>query len=1259
MLTKLRLVLPITILFFCFYAGAQSGYWQAANVKNEILSADLQKLDTEKLRFFSLQEQVLSGELRKLTSARKAKTIIYFPSSSGKQVPFVVMETPVFSPELTLKFPEIRSFSGVSLQNGKDRVRFSMSPNGLEAMLVRKDDGKKVFLQKASRNSMEYVLFERDGSLTEAAKFICETQAIKEVSSIPATAKLADDQLLRKFRIAVSATGEYTQFHGGTVADALAAINATLTRVNEVFLTDLGITLELVANNDLVIYTDPATDPYQGNLNTEVQNTLTSVIGELNYDVGHLFHEDTNAGNAGFIGSVCRNNQKGSAYSAALNPQGDLFDLDYVSHELGHQFGANHTWSFESEGTGVQAEPASGSTIMGYAGIVDGDNVQSNGDDYFHYYSIFQIAEYIATTSCAIETSLANVPPVILPVDDFIIPKGTAFVLTAEATDPDPADVLSYAWEQIDDGVVTTATFGPENPSGANFRSLPPTTQPSRYFPRLSEVVKGNLTQKSPPINSAWETVATIERDLNFAVTVRDNALEGGQVVAELVNVQVSNGAGPFVVTSQAVAEVYSAGSVQTITWEVANTDLSPVNAQFVDIFLSLDGGLSFPVTLADQVANDGSHEVLLPGTATTQARVMVKASQNIFFAINDSDFTIEEVPIVLRFETLSYDICQPLDRLIPFIYETYGGFNEEVTFSVVGAPAGFVFSFVPETATANSTPVTIAISNTTSVSEGSYPVIVTATAPSFTQQVQIVLDVFDTDYPEVTLLSPADASIDVPIKPLLTWETPAFNVSYDLEIATDINFTSVVETATVIFTNYIPQNLLPEMTYYWRVKPQSNCGSGVFGAPSSFTTLPVNCKTKAAKDLPITISTVGTPTVSSKIMVFDDLPLADVNVALNIEHSFLSDLIISLISPSGTEVILTSNSCSSLSNINAVFDDEAAPFVCSGDPGISGTVKPLGSLASFNGESSFGEWTLLIRDTASADGGSINGFSLEICVEGVFRPDDDGDEVFDDGDDLCLGTPPGTEVNTDGCPVFRFTQNNFAIALESESCISSNDGQLQITANQTLNYTISILGSGFSNTSDFTSSFGLSNLSSGTYNACINANDGTNVYEAFCFNFVIDEPDPLSVLTAVDPDGALLSLDLEGAVLYTIVLNGILYQTTESQLQLDLKNGVNTLKVTSSLECQGSYEELIVVGSDPVIYPNPFVNEVEAYLPDWDGPLEVRIFNMEGRMLRTLQFSYGLTEARKIDFTGLPSGMYLLQLTGNSRNNTYKVIKR
>lgn len=1225
---------------------------------SDAVSPTLKRLNIKQANVFSLETAVIQNELSGVSQLNRTSKTIYFPNEQGELIAYMVSEKSILSPELAAKYPAIKSYSGYSLRDNRNKIRFSLSHNGIEAMVTHAGKKRTSFLQKDSPDGKRYIMYNRDSEKTSDTNFICSTKAEIESSKGPSTARIVDDQLLRKYRIAVSATGEYTQFHGGTVADALAAINATLTRVNVVFETDLAVTLELVANNDEVIFTDPATDPYDGNLNTQTQNTLTSTIGELNYDVGHLFHEDNDNGNAGFIGSVCRANQKGSAFSSALNPQGDKFDLDFVAHEIGHQFGANHTWSFESEGTQVQAEPASGTTIMGYAGIVPGDDVAPNGDDYFHYYSILQIFQYLQTTSCAVTTPLSNTPPVITPGGNYIIPKSTAFVLTGNATDVDAGDVLTYAWEQTDDGIITTSNFGPDRPNGANFRSQKPALSPERYFPKLSEVMQGNLTQTNPPINSAWESVSNIERDLNFALTVRDNASGGGQVVSDLVRVSVLNGAGPFTVNSQAASETYTAGTIQTVSWNVANTNATPINAQMVNIYLSTDGGVSFPLTLAEDVINDGEQDIIIPGTATTEARIMVKASDNIFFAVNTTDFTIEESQLVLNFNGLDFEVCQPDDLVIPFIYETYSGFSEEATFSATGAPAGLGIVFAPATATANNTAVNITISNTDAVAAGNYPISIIATSATATKSIPINLSIYEPVFTDVSLSVPANGATDVSLGQQLEWLPDTSYSSYDVEIATDVNFNSIVESVNVIANSYLAANLLAATTYYWRVKPRNICGEGTFGSPFSFTTIAQNCESILATGLPMTISSLGTPTVISKLTFINDLEIADVNVSVELSHSFLADLVISLTSPAGTTVILTSNSCGELTDIDAVFDHEGSNFVCAGTPGISGIVKPLGSLASFNGESTLGEWTLQISDTAPADGGQLNAFALEICAEGEFRPDDDGDGVFDDGDDLCLNTPPDTEVDTNGCPVFRFPPENFTVAIQSESCRGSNDGNINIAAAQTMDYSITIDGNGVAINDDFTDTYTADNLMAGTYAVCITGTDGTNTFEPFCFEAVVTEPDQLGVSSVVSPTGLQAVLTLSGSDLYNIELNGILTQVFESEVVLDLKDGVNILKVTTNLPCQGNYEEQIFVSDEPIIYPNPFSQGPTVLLGREVNRVEVAVHTMNGRLIKKSNYTVSGIEI-DLNLNELPSGMYFISIRGEGIQSSHKIIRR
>ncbi|MEN1784199.1 MAG: reprolysin-like metallopeptidase [Bacteroidota bacterium] len=853
MIAKLHLVLSITILFGGFYGWAQADLWQKGAISNKTVTV------AEEGTSYKLATTTMNTLLAGVDSLET--TSMYFPDSKGDMIVFKVRETAVFHPDLSKKFPQIKSYSGIS-EDGALKVRFSNSPLGLKAMLIDKLSGETHFLDKVSGTSNRYLLHRSNANASKTA-FSCGTKDKPLAYGPMASRNLVTGRVKRKFRIAVSATGEYTQYYGGTIAEALAGINATLTRVNEVFETDLGVTLELIPNNDAVVFTNSSTDPYTNQLNTQLQSTLSAEIGEANYDVGHLFDtapsEAENNGNAGFIGAVCVNNQKGSAFVSVFEPEGEVFDLDYVAHELGHQFGANHTWSFSGEGTGVQVEPGSGTTIMGYAGITQENDVAPNGDDYFHHNSIVQIQDYLDGVGCSQNTNLSNRPPTITLVqNNYHIPQGTAFALMANATDPD-GDNLTYTWEQIDDGIVTTGTFGPNNVTGANFRSIPPSTAPIRYFPRLSRVIDGLLTQSNPVENDAWETVSEVARAFNFAVTVRDNNLEGGQVVSDTVTVDVESSAGPFRVTSQGTNEVYTAGSIQEITWDVANTNLAPIGTERVTLSLSTDGGVSFPITLADNVPNTGNTQVQLPGTATSAARVMVSAIDNVFFAVNSTDFTITEASAVLDFSSVNYEVCSSESLVVPFVYETYGGFSEQMDLSV-NTTAPFTVSFSQTQVTAGDTDISLTLGNTQNVAVGTYEVEVTATGASFSTAVTLSIAVLSDNFSAVVPIFPEDEAQDITINPTFTWQSDPTVNSYDIEVSTDMNFNTIVAAATVVFPFFQSPELLPETVYYWRIKPRNTCGEGSFGPPLRFTTIAVQCKVFESASTPVVIPSVGLP---------------------------------------------------------------------------------------------------------------------------------------------------------------------------------------------------------------------------------------------------------------------------------------------------------------------------------------------------------------------------------------------------------------
>jgi chitodextrinase len=482
-------------------------------------------------------------------------------------------------------------------------------------------------------------VYKRTDRQIEADDFECQvTDAMnKNITGDEVMMRNADDGILRRYRLAVSTTGEYTAYHGGTKASALAAINATMTRVNGVFENDFNVTMVLIANNDAVIYTSASSDPYttSGSYNSQLQSTLTSVIGEANYDVGHLFARASNNGNAGCIGCICVNGQKGSGFTSRTDPEGDPFDIDYVAHEIGHQFGANHTWTFNgNEGTDAQMEPGSGSTIMGYAGITGATDVQPNSDPYFHAKSIQQVTDYIKSRTCQTNINTGNAVPTANAGLNYTIPKGTPFVLTGSGTDANANDVLTYCWEQYDENNASTTNPSVNATTGVAFRSYSPSTDTKRYFPRLETIKTGATSWQ-------WEAAPNAARTLNFRMTVRDNKAGGAANNSDDTVITVNGTAGTFVVSSPNTNLTWNVGTSQTVTWSVAGTTGNGVNAANVDILLSTDGGNTYPITLLANTPNDGSQAITVPNNVGTQNRVMVKGSNHIFFEISNTNFTI------------------------------------------------------------------------------------------------------------------------------------------------------------------------------------------------------------------------------------------------------------------------------------------------------------------------------------------------------------------------------------------------------------------------------------------------------------------------------------------------------------------------------------------------------------------------------------------------------------------------------------------
>lgn len=452
--------------------------------------------------------------------------------------------------------------------------------------------------------------------------------------------------VLYDFRLAVATDSSYTARFGGTVEGGLAGVVHSVNQLNEIFENDLGVHLTLVADNDKLIRTDPGTDSAGVDRTGENQAFLDQTLGEQAYDAGVLF--STEFGGLALLGGTCLSGAKGQAVTGHPDPVGSPMFVSIAAHELGHLFGADHSFnagggaSFHRKAASA-FEPGGGSTIMSYAGssvVGPEQRLQPRMDHYFHTASIGQMQNWLRSYGgqCAGKRLNSNPAPYIsLRQARTTIPARTPFTLDAKAFHPNPSAALTYAWEQMDLGPAQAGALADDG-HGPIFRSYPPGTGSQRTFPSLRA-----LLGEEP--SSAGEVLPTTTRNLNFRLTVRDNHGVMANTASANTTVQVIDTGKAFAVTTPKALATWRMGTQRKVRWQTAGTDRSPINCSFVTIELSTDGGHSYPHELSDFAFNFlGQSTVSVPrlDKGTSRGRVRVRCRDNIFFALSD-DFIIRK----------------------------------------------------------------------------------------------------------------------------------------------------------------------------------------------------------------------------------------------------------------------------------------------------------------------------------------------------------------------------------------------------------------------------------------------------------------------------------------------------------------------------------------------------------------------------------------------------------------------------------------
>ena len=1284
------MLLRILFFFFLFnsFSFAQSNW----TLISEDKISDIVKNRQNDWRFYRLNKKQISNELNLIKFDKNIRRSIelILPNEKGDFESFNLMPAKVLSSELQSKYPNVKTYLGISNDRRNVKVRLSDSPLGVNIWILM-PNGLNHFVQPLKDDSRVYFSYLRsEKPFSEVFKCYTKTED-KTTSSYLKSKNIASSQLelsenIKTFRIAISATGEFTSFWGddddsnGTNSeDAFAAVASTINRVNEVFENDLGIHLELVSDSSL-LYDNPETDPYTDDLNEEVQKTLDDVFGSENYDVGQVFDYGQADGNAGYIGSVCIDSKKGSAYTSHpfISTSGgvfmnDYFDLDYVAHELGHQFGAFHTFSHNMEGAGVNSEPGSGSTIMGYAGITGLDNVALHGDPYFHYYSIKNITDYVESSSCFSSESVNNQSPIVSAGEDIVIPMGTAYELIAEAGDPD-LDILYYCWEQLDNGQVDATNFGPDKVNGAQARSLPPSLLNYRYIPNMTAILNGNLTQRNPSTNDNWETVSNVDRTLTWGITIRDRSADTigqqGRTASDKKIITVDSNLGPFKIISQnQTGLLWEAGSRQIINWDVAGTNLSPIETKNVNIYFSADGFNSSEILL-ENTPNDGSAEVIVPSTvSSTNARIMIKPDNSIYFAVNKKDISVIQSPFVIKFQNFIQEICDQNMGQFNFDYSTYLNFNEDVNLTIDDLPQGLTFNISPDKLNNSTSSGEVKIFGLENLSPQDIHISLKAESASVSRSFDFDLNYRTDDVNPPELLSPEDNLEEVSLSTTLTWNDDENVSTYHIQISKDTDFQEIIFSENIDQNFYNIDKLEFNSNYFWRVKSINNCSESNFSNPFSFKTQKITCGLYESENLPISLNDATSLDESgltvTNIEIPDIVNIVDIDVNLTLTHTWVEDLRIYLVSPDGTKVTLSQNSGGDGDNYTeTVFDQDSQVSISSANAPFTGSFRPVGSLDIYNGERANGTWILQIVDQGPQDTGELIDFSIQICYTGDILKNSDGDiyaDVYDNCPNVYNDDQSDIDNNGIGDLCDFYTQDNFTLTKKDASCIGKNNGEIDISSRAIFNYKAEIISNnGFFETKQFNSLSGLklTELSPGDYEICI-----TTIEEAefqTCFLAKINEPKELEVSSVLNIEDKILSLSLNGASRYYIKLNDRNITVNSSGIyQFKLNKELNSIEVTTDINCQGKFEEEIYISQSSKIYPNPVLDQINVMVGGTNNKVKLLLFNINGVLLEEKEILFDKYQRDFIfNMDNYPRGMYLISVQSEGKIENFKFLK-
>ncbi|MBK9736691.1 MAG: T9SS type A sorting domain-containing protein [Saprospiraceae bacterium] len=1003
-------LITLLIISFPLFVTSQKVWTKTNESEIHLRNSDIREIIPQKYQSFTLDILQLQNALKKAPmefSLNRNEASLEMPMPDGSLKTFLIWESPVMEDELAAKYPSIKSYKGYQKDDRTVTTRFGLGPNGFYAA-IKAEEGMIYVDPYSIGNRQHFITYytsdHEDLSLRDRVMCGTKEDALhyeKSNDTSSRNTRLGDKIELRKYRLALGCTGEWGEVRG-TKENALSDMVIFVDRANVVFESELAVRLVLIGQNDKLIYLDGTLDPYENSNQGQSlvgKNTaaINGRVGSTAYDIGHLFSICFDVGGVaqGYICTAARGAGVTCHNESAVNRSIVLT----FNHEVGHQMTAAHTFNNcpgnEDQLSASGYEPGGGSTIMAYPTACGSSSLGVSRDDYYHVATLDQILSYTNSESsdayaCAEKIEINNFVPIIsMPYKNgFYIPKGTPFFLKASAEDAN-GDILKYNWDQFDKQNSSPLGFPIGN--APIFRSIKPTTNPSRYFPNISRIFGGQFKDNT-------ELLPTYGRELNFRFVVRDNNPLGSAAVWEQLKFNVADNAGPFKLTYPAQDTKFKIGKEIKITWDVANTDIAPVNCKYVDIYISYNNSLDFDsenmMLLAQATLNDGNETIIIPNKTSNKVRFVIKASENIFLTTSlfNSFIQTPEVPAFFMdvTESTKYS-CLPDPVSYSFTSAGFAGITDKIKWEIAsGLPEGAIAMFEKsEIAAGENNNLIIDLNGVNGT--GEYKVIVRSFVEGLdTIERTVQLFLTGTDLNNISLLSPSNGSDGLSHTQKYEWTTKSDATSYILELATSPDFKpehivfSKVQTGIVFVSN----NILNKATiYYWRVRSSNNCKSGEWSEIYAFTTEALSCVAIKSGDISINISSAGQSKIEAPVNVSGDGIISDLNLRnIKGEHQWVGDLMAYLVAPSGKEVLLWSRKCGSVKSFNIGVDDQSNDFFqC---PINTGRIyKPESPLSAFNGESMKGKWILRLEDKASGNGGKLQNFDIEICANIVLNP--------------------------------------------------------------------------------------------------------------------------------------------------------------------------------------------------------------------------------------------------------------------------------